>query len=122
LWHSSYTPMEGMKELARQLREKYKVIVFSGNVKERVKFLDKKYGLMSDFDDYIFSFKTGYNKREREFYNILLNKIHCQPEECVFIDNDQHSLDFAGRHGFKTILFQDARQLKRELSKLGVKM
>lgn len=76
IWHSSYKPIKGMKELVSELRKKCRVIAFSGNVKERIEYLNEKYKLKEDFDDFVLSFDTGFTKQEIEFYRILLRKIN----------------------------------------------
>ncbi len=122
IWHSSYKPIKGMKELVSKLRENYRVIAFSGNIKERIEYLNKKYGLYKDFDDFLLSFDVGFNKWEIEFYEILSEKIKCKPEECVFVDDWQEFLDIAKPFGIKTILFKNPEQLKSDLRKLDVKI
>jgi HAD superfamily hydrolase (TIGR01509 family) len=122
IWHSSYKPIKGMKELVFELRENYKVVAFSGNIKERIKYLNEKYKLNKDFDDFVLSFDVGFDKREKEFYRILLEKVKCEPEECLFIDDYQEFLDIAESLGIKTILFKNAEQLKSDLRKFGIKI
>ena len=122
IWHSSYKPIKGMKELITRLRKNYRVLVFSGNIKERIKYLNRKYNLKEDFDDFIFSFDFGFNKKEIEFYTILLKRIVCRPEECIIIDDVQEFLDTARSFGLKTILFKNPNQLKSDLKKFGVKI
>lgn len=122
IWHSAYKPIEGMEELVSKLRENYRVIAFSGNIKERVEYLNEKYGLHNDFDDFLLSFDVGFNKWEREFYEILLEKIKCKPEECILVDDWQEFLDIAKSFGVQTILFKNPKQLKSDLRKLGVKI
>ena len=122
IWHSSYEPIEGMRELVRELRKKYRVIAFSGNVRERFEYLDRKYGLRGDFDDFVLSFEVGFHKDEREFYEALLGRIGCEPEECVFIDDKREFLEIAGSFGIKTILFGGLEQLKTDLRGLGVEV
>lgn len=120
IWHSSYKPIKGMRELVSKLGKNYRVIVFSGNIKERIEYLNQKYGLNNDFDDFIFSFDFGFNKREIEFYKILLEKIKCQPDEAVCIDDSQRVLDIEKSLGIKTILFKNAEQVKSELQEFKV--
>lgn len=72
LWHSSYEPVKGMKELIANLRKNYTVIVFSGSIKERVEYLNNKYSLYNDFDDFVLSYDVGYSKRDVGFYKFLL--------------------------------------------------
>ncbi len=122
LWHSSYRPAEGMEGLVLALKKRYRVIVFSGNIEERVEYLNIKYGLEELFDDFIFSFEFGFNKREKEFYDVLVQNIRCLPEECVCIDDQQRVLDEEKELGMHTILFQNADQVSRGLRRLGVKI
>ncbi|TAL47985.1 hypothetical protein EPN87_01755, partial [archaeon] len=81
MWHSSYEPINGMKELIQKLRKNYKVVAFSGTFKERVEYLDSKYGLLNDFDDFVFSFDYKMNKKNPDFYRKLLEAIDAKPEE-----------------------------------------
>lgn len=122
IWHSSYKPIRGMKELVARLRENYRVIVFSGNIKERFDYLNKKYGLRNDFDDFILSYEAGFNKKEIGFYKILLDRIGCKPRECVFIDDLQEFLDIAKSFGIQTILFKNSNQLKFDLRKFDIRI
>ena len=122
IWHSSYRPIEGMKDLVFKLRGNYKVVAFSGNIKERIEYLNKKYKLNEDFDDFVLSFDAGFDKREKEFYRILLEKTKCKLEECLFIDDRQDFLNVAKSLNIKTILFKNAQQLKSDLRKFGVKI
>ncbi|MEM3022131.1 MAG: HAD family phosphatase [Candidatus Bathyarchaeia archaeon] len=122
IWHSSYEPIEGMRELVRELRKRYRVIAFSGNVRERFEYLDKRYGLRGEFDDLVLSFEVGFHKDEREFYEALLRRIGCRPEECAFIDDKREFLDIAKSFGIKTIQFKDLERLKADLRGLGVEI
>ncbi len=122
IWHSSYKPTKGMKELVSKLRENYKVVAFSGNIKERIEYLNEKYGLNNDFDDFVLSFDAGFNKWEREFYKILLKKIGNKPEECLFVDDLQEFLDIAKSFGMKILLFKNAEQLKSDLRKFNIEI
>jgi HAD superfamily hydrolase (TIGR01509 family) len=111
-----------MKELVSELRKNYKVVAFSGNIKERIKYLNEKYKLNKDFDDFVLSFDVGFDKREKEFYRILLEKIKCKSKECLFVDDRQDFLNIAKLLGIKTIPFKNAEQLKFDLRKFGIKI
>ncbi|MBD3208007.1 MAG: HAD-IA family hydrolase [Candidatus Nealsonbacteria bacterium] len=120
-WYASYEPIEGMPELVRDLREGgYYVIAFSGNIKERMEFLDQRYGIHNEFDDFVLSFDFGLSKREERFYIILLQSIKCQPQECVCIDDSLRIVKTEQELGLKTIHFKDADQTRSELQKMGV--
>ncbi|HUK40238.1 MAG TPA: HAD family hydrolase, partial [Candidatus Acidoferrales bacterium] len=49
-WYDGYVLDEDIRALVKELKGKYKLIVFSGNVQSRVQFLEKKYGFRHLFD------------------------------------------------------------------------
>ena len=118
IWHSSYTQNKSMKTLVRELRKDYKVAVLSNNIKERVQYLNRKYNLNKEFDDYVYSFKYGFMKPDSKLFRILFQKLQIEQDEVVIIDNSAINIETFRRLGFKTILFQSVKQLKRELSNL----
>lgn len=122
MWHSSYEPKKGMKELIQKLRKSYKVVAFSGNIKERIEYLDKRYSLLKDFDDFVFSFDHKLSKKYPNFYKRLLETIKAKPEECLFIDDKEKFLEMAMSLGMNTILFKDANTLTKELVGLGISL
>ena len=47
VWFNSYIPNYRMKEVVKQLRNMdYKLVIFSGNVRERIEFLDSRYNFL----------------------------------------------------------------------------
>lgn len=125
IWYSAYTPNPGMKELVLKLKKRYKLIIFSGNTKERVAYLEKKYYLKQYFDEVVFSFEVGATKKEPIFYEALittLNNLNVKPEEAILVDDKEKALEMAKSAGINTLLFKDAGQLKRDLKKLSVKL
>jgi FMN phosphatase YigB (HAD superfamily) len=56
-----------VETLLRDLRKNYRVIAFSGNVRSRVEFLDKRYGFRKLFDAEVWSYDSHYNKPSVEF-------------------------------------------------------
>lgn len=125
IWHSSYKPVRGMKEIVAKLRKNYKIIVFSGTIRERIKYFDKKYNLLKTFDDFVFSFNAGFTKSEIGFYKVLFKKLKMmdlKSEECIFIDDHQEFLDKAKKFRIQTILFKNPQKLKYDLRKAGLKI
>ncbi len=122
IWHSSYTPRKDMVRLVRKLRHKYRVSVLSGNIPERVKFLDKKYNVLKEFHHHHFSFNHGITKPDARFFLRAINKLHLEPEDCIVVDDSKDFLKAVKNSGGKAVLFKDAKHLERELRKLGVKI
>ena len=65
------------------------------------------------FDNIIFSYEVGYVKPQKEIYNIALNKMDVNPENCIFVgDGGSNELKGAKELGIRTVL--TGYLLKRE--------
>ncbi|MDE1825818.1 MAG: HAD hydrolase-like protein [Candidatus Micrarchaeota archaeon] len=122
IWNSSYTPTPGMEKLVSRLKRGYRIVCFSGNTRDRVAYLEGKYKFKRNFDSLLFSFSAHFNKSNIGFYLVLLKRIKCRPDECVVVDDYPKFLRRASSLGVKIIHFKSARQLGRDLAKLGVKV
>ena len=122
IWHSSYRPIDGMRQLVRDVRKRYKVFVFSGSIKERIDYLSKKYGLDKEFDDYIYSFELGLGKLDINTYKAMMKRLDLKPDEFIFIDDHARFLEIAKKLGIKTILFKNVEQTRRDLIKMGIEI
>ena len=60
-------------------------------------------------------------KPDSRIYEILLERIGRQPDDCIFIDDAPHNVATARQLGFDTIRFENPDQLRVELGKLGVR-
>ena len=43
IWYTNYIPFPGIFELIKELSSKFKLGIISGNIKERIEYLDEKY-------------------------------------------------------------------------------
>jgi len=74
------------------------------------------------FSPLIVSYEVGTRKPEEKIYKIALKKLKINAKECVFIDDREYHFAPAKKLGMKAILFMNAKQLKADLQKLGVKV
>jgi len=82
-------------------------------VKDRLVFLEY-------LDDYVLSGKEKQIKPEPYIFQILLDRIGHQAEECLFIDDSAANIQAADELGFQTIHFKTAQQLADELTQRGL--
>jgi len=124
LWFGSYVPLWNMEKLLDQLREKYnfRLVVFSGNIRERIEFLENRYHFSEKFDAFLYSFDCKLNKGQIEFYKELLNHIKCEPSEAILIDDERKPIRFAQAVGFNTVLYYYTEQLINDLKKYGIEI
>jgi FMN phosphatase YigB (HAD superfamily) len=110
IWFGSYVPNYGMKDL----------VVFSGNIKERIEYLDKRYDFLKYFNDLVFSYEYGKNKNDIEFYHELTKHINCEPNEAIFIDDELKNVSIAHSLGFKCINYVYTEKLLSDLNSYGI--
>jgi len=106
--------------LAKELKNKYKIYILSNHSKEWFNHITTKYNLNELFEGIFTSYEAKSAKPEKEIYLKFLKKFNLKSEECIFIDNRQDNIKTSKELGFKGIFFENFKQLKKELIKLGV--
>ena len=107
-------------EIIKKLHKKYSLFTLTNQGKEWMKFKIKKFKLKRYFKDFICASFVGVAKPDKKIYEILLERTGLKPDECIFIDNLEDNLKPAKNMGYNVILFKNAKQLKKELSKYGI--
>jgi len=120
IWFGSYCIHYGIEDLIKALKKQYRLLIFSGNVRERVEYLDKKCDFLKYFDDTIFSFDYQKNKDDIEFYEELIKHIECEPSEAILIDDEKKNVKIARSLGFKGIHYYYTEKLVGDLKNYGI--
>lgn len=118
MWHSGYKLNNQIKKQIIDLRKDYKIGAISGNTRERVSFLDKKYDFKKYFDDIVLSYNLGINKPNIKIYKEILKRLKIKGNECVYIDDTKKRLIPARKLGMYTIHFKNFPQFKKELNEV----
>jgi putative hydrolase of the HAD superfamily len=87
-WYAGYVLDDEIRALISDLRKKYRIVAFSGNIKSRVAFLEDKYHFRHLFDVEVYSFDFHMTKPERAFVETMIAKSAARPEEIVYIDDN----------------------------------
>jgi putative hydrolase of the HAD superfamily len=82
----------------------------------------RQFQLRREFKAFFSSCFVGIRKPDEGIYKIALEVTQRQPEECLFIDDRELNLECAQQLRMRTIHFQDAAQLRRELAANGVQI
>jgi putative hydrolase of the HAD superfamily len=90
----------------------------NSSLRERLKEL----GLLEMADVVLISGEIGHQKPHKEAFQVLLEKLSLKPEEVVFIDDTERSLEKADEIGYIPILFRSNEQLKADLKELGINL
>jgi len=70
------------------------------------------------FDEIHLSFQTGHVKPEAEAYVGIARNLGCQPEECIFIDDQERYCAGAEAVGMHAIVYKTTDQLCAQLTPL----
>lgn len=72
-------------------------------------------------DGGILSYQEKVIKPEPEIYQILIDRYHLIPAQCVFMDDKPENCQGAKKAGMHAIVFTTKEEAEKELFKLGVK-
>ncbi len=79
-----------------------------------------EFNLRREFKAFFSSCYLGVRKPEERIYEVALSVTQRGPDECLFIDDRELNLESARQLRMRTIHFQDAAQLRRDLIASGV--
>ncbi|MFW9873588.1 MAG: HAD-IA family hydrolase [Candidatus Thorarchaeota archaeon] len=122
IWFGSYCIHYGIEAIIKELKKSYRIVVFSGNIKERVEYLNKKCDFLKYFEDTVFSYDYHKNKDDLEFYKELINHIDCDPSEAILIDDEKKNIQMARSLGFNGIHFYYTEKLLKDLKKFNINL
>ena len=108
-------------DLVKSLKNNYKLALLSNHIRDWLEEIVKDNKLDQIFDVIMASYEFGLEKPNIPIYEEVVEKLELEPEECVFIDDQENNIPPAREIGMKAILFRDLSQLKKELEKLDLK-
>ncbi len=105
-WFEDTVLNPDIKEFLRSAREeRIACYLASNNEHYRARHIERVLG--DALDGYFFSADLKVKKSDPAFFQTVLSVLGQQPEEAVFIDNEQKNLDSAASLGIKTFLYSD---------------
>ena len=105
-------------ELARSGR--YLMATLNNEELELNLYRIEKFVLRDIFSFFLSSCFLHVRKPNEEIYRMALQIVQRPPSECLFIDDRRLNLESAGALGMRTLLFESAEQLRRDLGALGL--
>jgi len=108
--------------LIKELKKKYKIVLFSNFVGELLRKLLNHYGITDLFDEIIISSEHKMLKPDPNFFELLVTKSGVKKTEIIFTDDRKENVDASNVFGIKAIQFENAEQLIKDLQTAGVKI
>lgn len=117
------TPLDdNMLGIVRELKNSFLIGMITDNKVDRIKEILAYHSLVDLFDVVTISAECKCGKTDRKIFDITLNALKVQANECVFVDNSEKNLIIPAECGIHTILFDDVSRdisnFKKELYKI----
>ena len=120
-WDRPIYPVEGMAQLARDLKAAGYGIYLLSNASYRQHEYWPRVPGSKFFDGTLISADVKLVKPGREIYDLLCSNFSLTPEECVFIDDSAANIEGAEVAGMRGIVFHgEADEAREKLRALGV--
>ena len=105
----------GLLDFVEKLKKRYKVYLFTDTIDIHDEY-NKTRNIYEKFHKVYKSFEEGVAKIEgKDAYLYILKKIKAEPNECIFIDDNEQNIKYAESVGMIGILYKNLPQLQREL-------
>lgn len=116
----AYDWLEGTEALLGELSDRGHELHLLSNYPEWYRLIEDKLRLSRYADWSFVSCDMGVRKPDAEAYLRPVRQLACEPDELLFVDDRARNCDGAREVGLDAILFEDAAQLRRELTARGL--
>jgi putative hydrolase of the HAD superfamily len=120
IWVNIFTLNPGIEQLVYRLKNSYKLICLSNTNQWHFEFCVKNFQVLSNFDSFILSYKTGKKKPHRNIFTKAVSEANALPHECLYIDDIRDFVEAAETTGIKGVHFISVEQLEMKLKEMGV--
>ena len=103
-------PNEELIAWFRALRPRYRTAILSNSFVGAREQEEQRYGFTSMVELAIYSHEEGVRKPDPRIFALLCERLGCQPDEIVFLDDVERNVEAATAYGIHAILFQNNAQ------------
>jgi len=119
---NSFKFQEGVLTIIKILKEKYKLGLLTNQIEDWLEEVIREHKLDGVFDVIVTSYESKIAKPDISIFKETIERLKVKPSECVYIDDLEKNIPSAQKLGMKTILFENNKQLIKDLRKLGVEI
>lgn len=113
-------PVNGTMNIIKKLKINYNLILLSDHVKEWMEYILKNNKEINIFEHKYFSYIYGKLKADPGCFQYVLETMHIEANETIVIDDYKSNIEVANKNGIQGIIFRDAKQLEKELTKRSI--
>jgi HAD superfamily hydrolase (TIGR01509 family) len=122
-WSEIFWENEGMKDVLIGLKEKgYSLYLISNTNEMHYDYIEENFDILTYFDGLFPSHLIGERKPDVEIFQKVLLHIGLEPEETIFIDDQEDFIEGAKKAKIPGILFKNKNQLLKELLKFNINL
>lgn len=110
-------PNTELIDLARSLKPRYKVCLFS-NASPKLRGRLKQLGIDDLFEEVIISSEIGHAKPSDKAFAIAINRTGVKSEEIFFVDDNPKNIEAALKNGLQASLYTSVAELRHILATL----
>src|SRR3989344_2609490 len=121
-YYDSYVLDLDIMNLTQRLHERYTLMAFSGNIRSRVEYLDRKYDFRKWFHKEVYSYDHGFNKPAPEFFEAMLREAGVPGSEIFYVDDKDYYTPLAQTHGVHMHVYEkgEIRALEDAMRNVGI--
>lgn len=121
LWGDFFIGMvEGMDEVLRRARERYRIAFLSNSNEVHAEVIPKQFAPLFARDDvFVFSHRVRCAKPDPDIFHHALETLGARPAEVLYVDDLAENVATARNLGIESYHFRDAVTLIRELEAAG---
>lgn len=114
-WIYNIPEIDGMKELIKYIKERHEVGVFVlSNISHYFADHSGEIDILRHADDCVFSARIGITKPDHRIFAHMCQKFNINPDETIFVDDNENNIKSAIEFGLKGYLFDgDAEKLRK---------
>ena len=112
LWCRIFYPMDGMKDLIRQLRPNITLGMLSDTDPLHWNHIITTWPWLKMFETPTLSYQTGVMKPDPAIYLKAAENVNTSPENCLYIDDLQDNVEGARAVGMTALQFENISQIK----------
>lgn len=119
-WIYNIPEIDGMKELIKYIKEKYRVGVYVlSNISHYFADHSGEIDILKDADGCVFSARVGVTKPDHRIFNYACEKFGIKANETVFVDDNSNNISSSIDFGLRGYLFDgSAEKLKDYLDSI----